>query len=74
MTTLFHVQTRGGKYSIALQQTTDGTYQIREYKHGQEEGCYSMGNANYDQALSEYNQRILDSRYYDSIFYCVKVQ
>ena len=69
MKTLYHMQTRGGLYSIALQQHVDGTFMIREFKHAREQACAYMGDADRETAMIEYNRRINESAYYDSIFY-----
>jgi hypothetical protein len=69
MRTLYHMQTRGGLYSIALQQHVDGTFMIREFKHARETGCYSMGSAGRIIAGVEYSRRIQDAATYDGIFY-----
>jgi hypothetical protein len=63
------MQTRLGRYSIALQEHSDGSFAIREYKHCSETGCFSMGPADYFTALAEYNRRIDDAMRYDGIAY-----
>lgn len=75
MKTLYHMATRGNLYSIALQQGADGVYCIREYKHGREVGCASLGNFTLQMdAIAEYNRRIDSSATYDSIFYVKAVR
>jgi hypothetical protein len=69
MKTIYHLATRGGRYSIALQQTADGTFQIREFKHHSEVGCFSMGSADRIMAGVEYSRRINDYAKYDGIHF-----
>jgi hypothetical protein len=72
MSTLYHVQTLRGLYSIALDRGTLG-YSIREYKHGNLQGCASLGNASLEDSILEYNRRISDAAKYDQIYYVRKV-
>ena len=72
MSTLYHVQTLRGMYSIALDRDTLG-YSIREYKHGSLQGCASLGSASLEDSIIEYKRRILDAALYDQIYYVRKV-
>ncbi len=69
MRTLYHMQTRHGLYSIALQQHNDGTFMILEYKRGREQACAYLGSADRETAVMEYNSRIDEAAFYDGIFY-----
>lgn len=69
MFTIYHNATRGGLYSIALLLHEDGTYCIKEFKRGSEQGAAWLGQKSAVDAVAEYNQRIDDAAKYDSIFY-----
>jgi hypothetical protein len=69
MFTIYHMATRGGKWSIALLLHEDGTYCIREYRHTNIQGVYWMGEKSAVDAVTIYNQRIDDAAKYDGIFY-----
>lgn len=68
-TTIYHNSTRGGLYSIALLLHEDGTYCIKEFKRGNEQSAYWMGQKSAVDAVTEYNKRIDDAAKYDGIMY-----
>ena len=72
--TLYHMATRGNLYSIAFQKCADGTFMIKEYKHGREQGCASLGSLCEMSSIAEYNTRIDNAAKYDQIYYVKAVK
>jgi hypothetical protein len=71
---IFANQTRGGKYSIQLEMTTEfdrfpNSFSIREFTHGSETGYANLGNVLAEEAVNEYNRRIDAYAQYDGIFF-----